>query len=275
MTNARLSLLILGSTLLVISSAPRTIYAQQTALNRTTKLRLVLPKPPNDPGAPKGRRKGGSSRGGELATCSGLNALASVKTEEKQLQCQPPNLTALVPVTEAGDLTPFVWGLTAAARPTLWFVTPTTESTSVEFILQDDQDRYVYRTSLTLPAQAAEGVIEFTLPASAPALQVNQRYTWTMLLEATASHPNLFVKGSLYRVPTNNVEPKQASDLEQVAMEAEQGLWHDALTRLAQLRRSNPNDLQIQAAWADLLGQVGLDAIANAPLLPCCTTDAL
>ncbi|MGB7412575.1 MAG: hypothetical protein WA902_00065, partial [Thermosynechococcaceae cyanobacterium] len=70
MTNARLSLVMLGSALLLVSTPFPALRAQQTALDRTTKLRLVLPKPPNDPGAPKGRRKGGSSRGGELATCS-------------------------------------------------------------------------------------------------------------------------------------------------------------------------------------------------------------
>jgi hypothetical protein len=275
MISTRLPLLVLGSTLVLLSTnAPRALQIERVVALENAKLRLILPKPPKDPGAPKGRRKGGSSRSGaELAICPKPHDL---KAKTSSTPCQLPALTALVPTTQGADQEPFVWGLTTESRPTLWFVIPKTEAAPVEFILQDDQDRYLYRTSLQMPPQSSEGIVEFALPASAPPLQVNQRYTWTVLLEATASHPTQFVQGSLYRVSAvAGMEPDQVNSLEQVARYAKQGLWHDSLTALAKLRQTHPQDSQIQGAWFDLLQQAGLGAIADFPLLSCCSAKAL
>ncbi|NJO66632.1 MAG: DUF928 domain-containing protein [Leptolyngbyaceae cyanobacterium RM1_405_57] len=44
------------------------------------------------------------------------------------------------------------------------------------------------------------------------------------------------------------------------------GTWHEALSTLVDLNRANPNDPTVNANLDELLGSVGLEAIANEPL---------
>jgi hypothetical protein len=52
---------------------------------------------------------------------------------------------------------------------------------------------------------------------------------------------------------------------------AENGIWHDALTQLAQLRRSHPQAKNFRNDWQKLLTDIGLEELANKPITPCCT----
>ncbi|PZD73852.1 hypothetical protein C1752_01671 [Acaryochloris thomasi RCC1774] len=250
-----------GSLLVAGSAAwPSRLQAQSViSLDRSSAFRLVLPTPPKDPRAPQGRQKGGSSRGG--------SALPSVYP-----------LMALVPATTGPNQEKFVWGLTTAERPVLWFMMPELESAPVEFVLQDEHDRYIHRANFTLPSSFSQGLVQIGLPESMPALAFDKRYTWTLAVAATPRHPTMFVQGTIYRVPlaSSLKEPiGQATELEKVAIYAQYGLWHDAIATLAQLRQTYPKNAQVKTAWADLLKQAQLDEIANQPLLPCCTDELL
>jgi hypothetical protein len=254
------------------ATQPDPIQAQGVpTLDRSSAFRLTLPQPPKDPRAPQGRQKGGSSRGG------GDDPLVMCRE-----QAQPPTeacpsvaeLTALVPATEGPDQEKFVWGLTTAERPTLWFMVPELDSAPVEFILQDEEDRYIHKANFILPHPLSRGVIQIDVPDSAPALEFNKRYTWTLAITATPNHANMFVQGTIYRVPlaTSLKQPiKQATGLEKVMLYAQHGLWHDAIASLAKLRQSNPQDARVKTAWFNLLNQAKLGEIARQPLLPCCT----
>jgi hypothetical protein len=258
-----------------LTAQPDRIQAQSVpALDRSSAVRLTLPQPPQDPRAPQGRQKGGSSRGGAdpLVMCG---EQAQPPTEA----CPPvTELTALVPATEGPDQEKFVWGLTTAERPTFWFMLPELDSAPVEFILQDEEDRYIHKANFTLPYPLSKGVIQVDMPDSVPALEFNKRYTWTLATAATSKHANMFVQGNIYRVPlaTNLQQPiGQATELEKVMLYAQYGLWHDAIASLAKLRQSNPQDAQIKTAWFNLLNQAQLGEIARQPLLPCCTAKSL
>ena len=123
------------------------------------------------------------------------------------------------------------------------------------------------------------GIISFTLPADANALEMGREYSWEVsevsaLCDPDDQRGNPRLKESIQRI-----EPSQelASDLakaslrDRVALYAEQGFWYDTLKALAELRFVNPNDPTLANDWKELLDSVGLSAIDRQPLLQCCT----
>lgn len=206
------------------------------------------PPPPTDQGAPRGRSQGGASRGNCI---------------------QYQQLTALVPTTEGR-----VWGLTASAHPTFWFYLPhpLTADATLEFALQDATDQELYRTQFKA-AGTPSGLIHLTVPTTAPAIESNQPYFWTLVIACNPTQPSesVFVRGTVQRVsltPTQQRQLATASDLERSRLYASFGLWYDALTSLNELRETNPD--QANAAWRSLLQQGGLEVVSDKPISSCC-----
>ncbi|MFE1746973.1 DUF928 domain-containing protein [Coleofasciculus sp. H7-2] len=226
------------------------------------------PPPPADRSAPAGRQRGGASRGG---TCP------AVIGEEP--------LTALVPATERSlnegqsgnsGLKTFesVWALTAAESPTFWYYVPyaLTSDLPVEFILQDDQGNNVYKTKF-IASQKQPGVVKVRLPATVAPLEVGKMYRWFFMIDCDPDAPPL-VEGSVQRIApsaTLKSQLQKATPRERVVLYAKQGIWHDALTALAELRIANPKDAALTADWVSLLNSGGLEAIAQEPVIDCCT----
>jgi hypothetical protein len=138
--------------------------------------------PPDPPtiagGAPTGRGGGGASRG----NCPVVDT----------------NLTALVPSGShavANSTTPnIVWARTTETHPTFWFYTPYTLSSDMpgEFILVDEANNTIYQT--IIDHSSAPGILEVTLPASVPPLQVNQGYQWIFSVYCGPENP-IFASG--------------------------------------------------------------------------------
>jgi hypothetical protein len=175
----------------------------------------------------------------------------------------------------------FVWGLTVSAHPTFWFDVPErlTARVPVEFVLQDTADNYVYRQKLTVPETPA-GIVKFSVPSTAPPLEVGKRYNWTFSIYCNPESPSaaVSVRGSVQRVALDSALDSQLkaakTALERAALYANKGIWHDALTTLGeQLSGSKPKDSAIAAAWANLLQQVNLGNSASDPIVPCCTAE--
>lgn len=235
---------------IALSSMPLLpVWAQSTA--PFGELNFIPPHPP-DLGRPPGNLRGGGTRG----NCP------DVTTE----------LTALAPTLEAlsQDSSPTVWGLTTDAHPTFWFYVPydLTLDRPGEFVLLDDQNNYVYQTSVITPAQTA-GVISVALPDSTPELEAGKMYSWVFLIYCEADNP-LFTRGGIQRAPLSSdlaAQLEQATPEAQVRLYAQNGVWYDALTQLATLRQENPNDAAIATDWQNLLHSVGLDDIADMPLV--------
>lgn len=250
--------------LLSCTSYAMPVGAGAIALSNNQDSQLRLADPPLPPsGTPIGRRRGAAGRG----SCT-INL----------------PLTALVPAIEkrVGALkATYVWGITIATHPTFWFYVPdsSTSLQRVEFVLQDEQDNDVWRTSVSLPQKP--GVISVRLPSSLKALQINQNYHWFFKTEIAAScnrqQPVIakdLVEGWVQRVsptPTLASQLKTAPPNQQIALYAQNGLWYDALTSLAELRRINPQDGTLNADWQELLQSVGLGDIASKSLVECCT----
>ena len=181
------------------------------------------------------------------------------------------NLTALVPIIPTVP-TDSVLGLTFAEHPTLWFYVPysLTATRPVEFVLFDNQGKELYRTLLS-ESGTAPGVMGFQIPETVPPLAVNKRYKWYLTVFCDANERSDFrsVEGWVQRVA---LDPKLQSKLEQATPQqkallyTQAGVWHEAVTTLAQLHRQNPNNANLQQQWQELMQLIDLGAIAPEPI---------
>jgi hypothetical protein len=220
----------------------------QSPTEETSKIHFVPPPVP-DRGSPRGRSRGGASR-----------------NDACQVTDQP--LTALVPLSKS------VWGLTLSEHPTLLFYVPyaLTPDSPMEFVLQDEEQNTLYQaylnTSLTSP-----GVVKLTMPDGITPLEIDKMYHWYFLVYCNRVEP-VFVEGWVKRIAPNrdlSVRLKKAVPEEKIALMAANGIWYDALSHLAELRLTHPQDASLIVDWENLLESVGLDAIASEPLLECCS----
>jgi hypothetical protein len=191
-----------------------------------------LPPSPN-PGTPDGQRTPGGTRG-------------DCKQTDKQTD---KLLTALVPEDAKG--------LTTAEYPVFWFYIPDTAEGihSIEFSLHDrDEKTTLYRTSLQLTKTA--GVIGIPLPPSPEhALKVNESYHWRFIVncdQKETSENVLELNGWVTRV-----QPSPNIDI----------IWYDELTNLAKRYLLEPQNPEVKNAWTKLLKSVGLEGLAQAPLV--------
>ncbi|XGV97564.1 MAG: DUF928 domain-containing protein [Leptolyngbya sp. BL-A-14] len=226
----------------------------QAVASKGQTVRFTRPSLPSR-GAPSGRYRGGGSKG----------------------KCPPvaQPLTALVPVYELNpDGTRPAWTLTVSDRPVFWFYVPypLTADLPLEFVLQDDQGQQLYQTTFTQRA-ATPGIIHVQLPPTVPSLQVGKRYHWYFLTYCDDLGP--FVDGWVERTTVSadlQHHLQQMAIREQIDFYTTHGLWHEALTKLAERIQQAPKDSERIADWASLLRSAGVeDAIANAPLVDCCT----
>ncbi|BAY19992.1 response regulator receiver modulated translation initiation factor IF-2 (plasmid) [Anabaenopsis circularis NIES-21] len=215
------------------------------------KISFNPPPPPKDP-PPGGRVLGGAKR----------SSCYQVKTE----------LTALVPFTQESATNINVWSLTTAAHPTFWFYIPYSQPFpfSVEFVLQDEQSYPIYQKAIALPKQP--GIISISLPANAPSLAVDKQYRWFLAVYCDKDKQSVpvYVEGVVKRVnldPTIAQELQKATSLQQFEIYAKHGIWHEALTILAQMRQQNPQDARLETLWQDLLASIRLDNVAKEPIL--------
>ncbi|MBD2438329.1 DUF928 domain-containing protein [Nostoc sp. FACHB-110] len=215
------------------------------------KVSFTPPPPPKDP-PPGGRVLGGAKRG----------QCPQVKTD----------LTALVPFTQEPPNITNVWSLTTAAHPTFWFYVPYAQdfANPVEFVLQDSKLKQIYQKAIALPTQP--GIISISLPPDTPSLAVNEQYRWffTVYCDKARQSPPVFVEGVVKRVNLDSQitqKLKKATPLQKFAIYAKYGIWHEALTTLAQQIQKNPQDPALEKQWQDLLASIRLDNVAKEPIL--------
>jgi hypothetical protein len=186
-------------------------------------------------------------------------------------------------LTNGMPLTPLVpasnMGLTVNEHPTFWFYVPykPDQAISGEFSLQDEQNNDVYRTPFTLPETS--GIVSISLPSTKAPLKIGNSYRWYFKLycplqKSSESSSPAFVQGWVRRVSLNDLNRNLETQLkagktplDRIALYAENGIWHDTLTGLAELRLNKPQDVTLDNAWADLLKTVGLEKLFQEPIL--------
>lgn len=232
-----------------------TINAVQAEVKSKTKNIQFVPPPPPSRGMPSGRQQGAASRGGCPVTDKKLTAIvpafAIASQQERPLATRYS-----------------VGGLTTAKHPSFWFYVPYTGfQLPIEFVLQNEQGKNVYKSSLKIEHQQA-GFIQVLISPRADSLQVGKIYQWFFLVNCDSEAPP-FVEGWVQRVsptPTLTNQLKSASPEQKIALYAQNGLWYDALNALAQLRLSNPNDPNLMQDWKNLLSAAQTAEIANEPI---------
>jgi hypothetical protein len=169
-------------------------------------------------------------------------------------------LTALLPATK--------YGRTAAVRPTIFAYLPPIGAQIVFFSIQNEEGNSHYYTILPVPTEG--GVISFTLPESAPELELGKNYLWYFapIEPGGVLRPdNYAVTGWITRVDTNFNQPELASSPIKLATEyARAGIWYDTLQVLAQAQYSDPDNKILASEWHDLLEQIELEEIASQPI---------
>jgi Domain of Unknown Function (DUF928) len=247
--NSRLNLrFFLSFTLMGLSLVPVGVIsaiAKPLATKRVSSKVIFMP-PPTDKKPPK--TSGAGSRGGECMQGASASVNASVK----------PPLMALMPVVNTG--------LTVAKHPSFWVYIPETPAKQVVLSLRQNGSKPHSQTFFDSPK--TPGVISLSLPQSAPALEIGKTYQWAVTLicgEKPSPNDPVIVSwvSRAASAPLN-----QLTALEQAAAYGRQGIWFDALTALAQARRSQPNQTELQTTWANFLTSAGLQIIVSEPLLP-------
>jgi hypothetical protein len=190
------------------------------------------------------------------------------------------SVTVLAPEYRADATTfgvkPKVWGLTVSERPKFWvhISPPNGNVKSVSFMLMA-KDQTTNNTKLLFAKSIkpkSGGIIGFDFPASVPGLQVEQSYMWMVKLNMACTTPNpLQAKGWIQRVGLSrelNTQIENAAPLQKAALYAENGVWYDALTILAEQHRVDPSQPDVTGNWSNALNSLGLQEIANQPIVP-------
>ncbi|MFB2939357.1 DUF928 domain-containing protein [Aerosakkonemataceae cyanobacterium BLCC-F154] len=218
-------------------------------------------EPPPDIGSP-GRRESGGNRPGEIST--------QLKCPN-DLQVPHPPLTALVPKVQeqtanSRQKVSQLIGLTLKSHPTFFVYLPQTSAPTVEFILNDSEEREVYRTNF--PTPKFPGIFGFKLPENAPALDVGKSYQWYFVVRCDPANRkrDLVVEGWIWRtqlLPTIRKQIEKAELRDRAILLRQYKIWYDALADLAELHYSSPQNSPVTAEWGELLRSAGLSEISE------------
>jgi hypothetical protein len=180
-----------------------------------------------------------------------------------------PSLTVLAPTNNVGT--------TISSNPTLFWYIPRTKAQSAKFMVLDGEENEVYETTLALTG--VPGVVKLSLPKTV-SLAPGKTYRWVLMLECNSEDHSMdaYVQGNLERRELSVADKAKLAQATQPLQKAEvyagASIWQETVSILAQLRHDRPSDPTVIAAWKELLKSVKLDAIANEPLVECCTANS-
>ncbi|MDB9519851.1 DUF928 domain-containing protein [Roseofilum reptotaenium CS-1145] len=173
-------------------------------------------------------------------------------------------LTALVPVKDLA--------LTLESHPTLFWYVPHAEGKMLKFTLMDKNDTTIIYEK-ALPAPSESGIVSIRLSKEeAEGLKNNELYHWylSLVCDPQDRTGDIIVDGWIERIEASDplkAQIQQASPEALPKIYAESGIWHDALSAMAQLYDRHPQDGAIANQWETLLRSVQLDAFAQSQLL--------
>lgn len=174
-------------------------------------------------------------------------------------------LTPLIPSLNATDN----WGLTIEANPQIFVYIPQTVARSAELVVQDKDGNDVYRTTMNISGDA--GIIRLNIPKEAASLKVDENYSWyfTVFCNPRNRKSSISVAGGIRRIalsPTIDTQLKQATDRDRPKVYAQNGIWYEAISSLAELMQQKPNDSAIADEWKKLLESAGLTKLQDSSI---------
>ncbi|PZO40596.1 MAG: hypothetical protein DCF19_11950 [Pseudanabaena frigida] len=163
-------------------------------------------------------------------------------------------------------LPPNKFGLTISANPTFFAYIPKTSAIAVEFTLENQQGKGITRKRVQLTNTPSIVNIQFDTEP----LEVGKDYKWLISVICETGDPeDAFSEGIIRRIkPEPNLLKKleKASEIEKVFIYAKFGIWHEAISKLANLRLSQPDSSDLKISWLTLLKSSSLETLANTPL---------
>ncbi len=248
---------------LALVSTPRSQTINRENINRAEF------KPSSDTGAPRkdtttastGTRYVPPDRGAPRSTGGGASR-GGVCDQDQSIPSLP--LIALRPANSlAGGI-----GLTLESQPQFLVYLPQTLAEKAEFTLKDEQGNNVYQAEFPINGKA--GIISISLPKNSIKLELDKDYDWyfSIICNPKKRVKDVTVKGWTRReVPRKDLadELQNAAEKERPRIYAKHGIWHEALTNLAELIRQNPNDPALITDWKTLLEAVQIAGIGEQP----------
>jgi hypothetical protein len=159
---------------------------------------------------------------------------------------------------------------TVSERPAFFVYIPELEAPTIaQFTLQTDPTDPLAVEELVnvrFTVSGEEGIVGIQLPETAQSLETDRQYYWQMSVECNAEKltENPVISGWVQRVVLD--EPLPETALQQAAFYAEQGIWQDALSTLATLRYSSPNNPAFMTDWQELMEAAGLERFSDQPV---------
>ena len=235
--------------------------------------KVKKPKLP-DRGLPTGRRRCGTSRSECPALDRSLTAIVPGR-EIKQTDIRYDESHKLMPRTRFSNSESFLTR-TLKEYPSFWIYVPELADTSyeAEFILQDDEDRDIYRASFNLPSKS--GIFEIKLPPQPPhSLKIGQKYHWYVKIFCGNEREKsgyIFVDAWIERIAAFPQLQRQLNqkNADRARILIEHNIWHDAIDYLARFRQNNLSQdrwdrLLTNLSLSDLIDKRILDIRANFP----------
>lgn len=161
---------------------------------------------------------------------------------------------------------------TSDNQPRFWLYIPGDHEAGTVLKVQIRQERQVIEVK-DFPLPTTAGLISVQLDVT---LESGRPYIWTaevMVNTGRGRASNPLAGGMVEYRPMESEVATQISllaPLDRAQQYGEQGLWYDALEELANLRRAEPDNAEVLAAWRGLLASYGLEIFADQPFLDCC-----
>ena len=169
--------------------------------------------------------------------------------------------------------------VTASISSQLFFYVPQTESPkTIEFVVRTKEDQLVHEAFVQTTGQA--GIMSVAIPD-----QVKENlsesygdYHWYLSMICDPNHRSrdIVLEGWIEHVELNNSVKDRielSTDLEKSHLLQQEGVWYDALSVIAELKKSDSDLISIQTEWSQLLESIGLGELASEPLIKAKTID--
>jgi Domain of Unknown Function (DUF928) len=164
-------------------------------------------------------------------------------------------IKAILPASNSGS--------TVMSHPHVWVYFPqgtTATATEVEFVLQDEGRRDIWRSRSPLNSTAEYQ--RFSLPTTEPPLPIGQWYRWYVKVychDQVASAQ--YVQGWINRVPLTSqlhLELQENLPQEDHLIYSNHHLWYDATDELLSSYQSSPKSLALEQDWQHLIRAKGV-----------------
>ena len=221
-------------------------------INRRTPQRVRF-KPPLNDKQPESSLSGGSRGDRCFQDVSMQNV--SIQTPDQYVSTS----SSFIPITPSSN-----FGQTIAEYPLLWVYLPKTSANKVVLSIKGEDQTHHSQTIIHLDGRF--GLVSLQPNLDSSPLEIGKNYLWSVVLVCgdTPSPNDPGVASWVRRIAVSD-QINENNALEEAYWYAEQGLWYDALSSLAQSRRSQPNNQDLIDIWAEFLESGGVEGIPTAP----------